>query len=338
MKLGPRDVAGFLSAPPTAVQAVLLFGPDQGLARARRDAILERWLDEPGDPMALTRLSGESLRTDPGSLIDEARSFSMLGGTRAILVSAASDGQASVFGDLLKFETLEAKVIAEAGELNAGSKLRKLFESKPNAVAIGCWPASGAELRSAIEAELRAVGLSADGEAMSMLQGQLGSDRGVIRQEAEKLKLYLGERDWVNADDVSEAVGDSSVMELNSLALLVAAGRVREVDRLTVRLMASKQSPISMLRAVQGQWGRLMRLAAAVETGATPASAVGSARPPIHFKVKDLAVEGLRRRHARSYRKGIQALAIAERQCKTSGYPAGLICHKVLLTLAAEEA
>ncbi|MFW5681357.1 MAG: DNA polymerase III subunit delta, partial [Pseudomonadota bacterium] len=72
MKLQPRQIQGFLQRPPVAVRAVLLYGPDRGLAAERRSALLRAWVDDPGDPLAVSVLEADHLRGDPARLIDEA--------------------------------------------------------------------------------------------------------------------------------------------------------------------------------------------------------------------------------------------------------------------------
>ncbi|MFX8782242.1 hypothetical protein ABTM76_20575, partial [Acinetobacter baumannii] len=74
------------------------------------------------------------LAADPARLTDEAREFSMMG-RRVIWLRDVGNGQTAAFDQLLADDKADALVVAEAGDLNAKSSLRKLFEEARNAAA-----------------------------------------------------------------------------------------------------------------------------------------------------------------------------------------------------------
>ena len=87
MKATQRDFSAV--APKAALQARIAFfcGPDEAGAAAAADK-LAAMLPDPGERV---ELSGGELRSDPVRLGDEARSVSLFGGTRHLLVRANGD-------------------------------------------------------------------------------------------------------------------------------------------------------------------------------------------------------------------------------------------------------
>ncbi len=93
---GPR-VAGFLQRPDPQVRWVLIYGPDQGLARERADILVRGVVEDIRDPFLVVELGGASLRGDPARLGDEAAALSFTGGRRVVRFLDATDGLTSVF-------------------------------------------------------------------------------------------------------------------------------------------------------------------------------------------------------------------------------------------------
>ncbi len=333
MKLAPRQVDAFLRRPPDEVRAVLLYGPDQGLAAERRADLLRAWLDDPKDPMAVTVLEADQLRSDPARLLDEAMAYAMLGGRRAVRVTEAGDGLTKALQELLAQPATEAPVLIEAGELGAASSLRKLCETKPNAAAIPCYRLDDRDLERAVRERLGALGLRAEPAAFEFLLAQLGADAAITRNELEKLDLYMGERRDVRLQDAAACVGDSSALELEALLHATATGDAAGAMRLVERLLAARQAPVAMVRVLQAHWQRLWRLRVAVDAGGSVAGVVDAARPPIFFKAKPKVQAALRRWSAADLRRGLQALALAERRLKTTGLPAADVLRHAILGL-----
>jgi len=337
LKLAPREVERFLKAPPPDAHVVLLYGQDQGLIRARREQLLGHWVDDPGDAMAVIVLTADEVRQDPARLADETRSFSMLGGRRAVRIIDAGDGLGEALKAVLGFSTVEAPVLVEAPrELAPSSALRKLCEKEAHAAAIPCYRADARDLPRLVTEGLAAHGLTAEKPAIDHIAQHAGADRAVLDQELEKLALYLGEAAReVGFEDAALCVGDSSALELDRLIHAASAGDTGRALDLLDRLLAAKQTPVGIVRALATHWRRLWRLALQVEQGDAVDTVLEGAKPKIFFRAKPAFKRALERRRARRLRADLAALVAAERDCKTTGKPAELVVRRVVLRLAA---
>jgi DNA polymerase-3 subunit delta len=337
LKLAPREVERFLDAPPPDIHVVLLYGQDQGLIRARRERLLGHWVDDPGDAMAVIVLTADEVRQDPARLADETRSFSMLGGRRAVRIIDAGDGLSDALKAVLGFPAVEAPVLVEAPrELAPSSGLRKLCEKESRAAAVPCYRAEARDLPRLVTEGLAARGLTAEKPAIDHIAQHAGADRAVLDQELEKLALYLGEgAREVGFEDAARCVGDSSALELDQLIHATSAGETGRALDLLDRLLAAKQTPVGIVRALANHWRRLWRLALEVERGQAVDAAIEAARPKIFFRAKPAFKRALERRRAGRLRAELAALVAAERDCKTTGKPVELVVRRVVLRLAA---
>src|SRR5207244_10734701 len=130
--------------------AVLLSGPDAGLARERADTVARAICPDLRDPFRVADLTAGVLASDPARLADEAAQIGLLGGRRVVRVREAGDGLAPLFARFLADTVADALVIAEAGDLPARSALRRAFDDAPRAAAIGCYPDGPRDLAQVI--------------------------------------------------------------------------------------------------------------------------------------------------------------------------------------------
>ena len=337
MKISGSRLTSFLRQPGPEIAGVLLFGPEQGLARERGDVIAKTVVEDLSDPFRVVELTGAALKADPARLCDEAAQLSMTGGRRVIRVVDAGDGVAEIFKNLLESKNNQALVIALAGSLPPRSSLRKLFTGAKHAVAIGCYEDDAQELQSVIRDTLGRFGLTASVDAMAFLVENLGGNRLVSRNELEKLALYAGgagDGTVVSREDAMACIGDSAAMSLDVVVYAAASGDSQSLDRALANAYEDGTSPIGILRATQRHLQNLHLAIGKVETGMAPKQAMASIRPPIIFKF-DAQFQA----QMRNWRQGRLANALdliteTEMDCKTTGFPAAAGCHRALMRIA----
>ncbi|MGE0715320.1 MAG: DNA polymerase III subunit delta, partial [Alphaproteobacteria bacterium] len=216
MKIPPARLDAFCRKPDAAVRAVLVYGPDAGLVRERAEALGRTVLAELDDPFRVSLLTGAAVAADPARLGEEASAQSLVGGRRLVRVRDATDAATPGFAAVLQAPTGDTLIVAEAGDLRPGA-LRRLFEGAPDAAAVPCYVDEGAALERVLRETLARFQVGLDGEAARWLALHLGGDRGVLRGEAEKLALYVGEGGKVTIDDCIAVVGDSAEIALDAV-------------------------------------------------------------------------------------------------------------------------
>jgi DNA polymerase III subunit delta len=328
LQLKPREIESFIKNPPVETEAVLLHGRDAGLVRERSKAIEAAILGSNPDPFRLVEMSEPVLKEEPGALYAEAAAISMLGGRKFIRVRIGPETAASALETYAAHRDAgepkpDALVVFEAAELKATQRLRKLAESLPFAAAIPCYPDSEETLETLVDRMMKDAHVRLEPEAKALLLERLGGDRGVSRQEIEKLVLYAGDGASIGAADVLAVVGDSGAAEVNLLIDAVLSGNLEETDRLSRRLRASTTA-IGVLRALSMQ---LDRLASAHSGGG------GQQRGYGYYQSQ--ATERYRSRWTTKLTSRARTIVLdAEISCKTTGLPVDAILERTLLMLA----
>jgi DNA polymerase-3 subunit delta len=285
MKLSPRDASAYFARPDPPKPGLLIFGEDpMRVALKRQEVILAMIGPEGEGEMRLSRHDAADLRKDPALVSDAMRASGFFPGPRAVLIESATDGLADTLAAALDDWTAgDAHLVVAAGQLPPASRLRKLFETRPDTYAAAIYddPPSRAE----IETVLRKAGA---GEISREAMGEIETlsralDPGDFRQTIEKLALYKrGDATPVSPADVAAVAPTSTEADLDEVIDIVAEGRTAEIGPFLRRLEAQGATAVGLCIAATRHF-RTLHAAAADPEG--PAKAFGRARVP--FKRKD---------------------------------------------------
>ncbi|MCM2562539.1 DNA polymerase III subunit delta [Lutimaribacter sp. EGI FJ00015] len=287
MKLSGRDASRYFAKPKPDSTGLLIFGADAMRVAMKRQEVITSLIGPRGDEeMRLARIPASDLRKDPAMLGDAIKAQGFFPGPRVAFVEEATDGLANTIkAALADWAPGDAQVIVTAGQLNAKSPLRQLFEKHPNAYAAGIY--DNPPTRDEIESELTRAGLrNFDGHAMTDLTALAQElDPGDFRQTLEKLALYkLGDDTQVTSDDIAACAPASTEADIDDILNIVAEGRAQEIGPVMARLDAQGMQPVALCIGATRHFRTLF--AAASDPGGA-AQGIARMRPPIFGPRRD---------------------------------------------------
>lgn len=287
MKLSARDSAKYFAKPDPDRTGLLIYGPDAMRTALKRQEVIAALIGPEGEEeMRLTRIPGAELRKDPARLNDAIKEVSFFPGPRVAFVEDATDVAASaILSALEDWAPGDAQIIVTAGQLKASSKIRKAFETHPNAYAVGIY--NDPPSREEIEAELKRSGLNnIDHDAMTDLTNLSRElDPGDFRQTLEKLSLYKLNDDLpVTSQDVIDCAPVSTEAALDDILNIVAEGRPQEIGPVLRKLEAQGVNPVALIISATRHF-RALYTAASDPGGA--AAGIARMRPPIFGPRRD---------------------------------------------------
>lgn len=172
----------------------------------------------------------------------------------------------------------ELLFIVTGPKLDAGtsrSRWAKAIEQR--GVSLPIWPISVRELPGWIASRMRQAGLQPDREAVAMIADRVEGNLLAAGQEIEKLRLLLGEGK-VTAQDVGNAVANSSRYDVYKLTDAAIAGDARRAVRILGGLRAEGVEPVIVMWAITRELRTLAGLDDAVRQGQDLGSAMQAAR------------------------------------------------------------
>ena len=187
MKATHRDFASVAPRAAAAARVFFFCGPDEAGAHDAA-ARIEALLDSGGERL---ELSGAELKRDPVRLGDEARSTSLFGGTRHIVVRAQGDEVHDAVEILLGGNVEPCPVLIVASGATDKSRTAKLLEGRPDALVAMFHPPELSAVTSAVRSFADAAGLRLSRELPERIARASGLDTRLARSEVTQLALDL---------------------------------------------------------------------------------------------------------------------------------------------------
>jgi len=287
MKLSTRDAPRYFARPDAGRTGLLIHGADAMRVALRRQEVIAALLG-PGaeEEMRLARLQATDLKRDPAALLDAVKAQGFFPGPRVAFVEDATEAQAdAILAALADWREGDAQIVVTAGMLKPTSKLRKAFESHPNAYAVGIYdePPTREEVEAVLaRAGLRDVPGAVMGDLMALSRAL---DPGDFRQTVEKLSLYrLGDDAPLSSSDIAACAPASTEADLDEVLEIVAEGRSGEIAPVLRRLKAQGVQPVGLCIGAARHF-RALYTAAADPGGA--AQGINRLRPPVFGPRRD---------------------------------------------------
>ena len=343
MELKKRpDVERFLKGPPADVRAALIWGRDRGGVRERADQLAATIAPVPDDPFNVALLTEPDLDRDAGRLEEELSALSLMGGRRLIRLrltegKAGSDRAAA---EALKIHAEgglnpDAFFLIEAGALERGSALRKTAETAKAAVSIPVYEDEVGDIARFVREALAADKVSLTAEALDLFVARLPKERGVARQEIERLILYLGPGSGISAGpaDLEGYLGVEPEASLSEAATDAFGGRAAQAQASLRRSRAEGEGGPAAVRAIGMHLAKLRRALVLTANGAGAQEAAKASG--VFWKAEREFL-----RQMRAWKLGdldtLQPDVLdADRACKSAGSPDGLIAERLALGIAA---
>jgi DNA polymerase-3 subunit delta len=267
VKATQRDFAG---AAPRAAEAARVFffcGPDDAGAHDAAQRILAL-LPDPGERI---ELSGGDLRRDPVKLGDEARSSSLFGGTRHIMIRAQGDEVHDAVEILLSGEVEPCPVLIVAAGATDKSRTAKLLADRPDALVAMFHPPDLKAVAASVRAMADAAGLRIGGDIAERIARAAGLDTRLARSEIAKLALYLdaSPESPRSADAAAlEAIGAKTEEDgFTALVNAVLGGEKAKIPAELKRIRELGLNPVGLLLAIERRAAQLAALAARLGPG-----------------------------------------------------------------------
>jgi DNA polymerase-3 subunit delta len=334
------EVERLLKSPPAGVRAVLLHGKDRGGVRERADALARVITPDLNDPFNVAMLTETDL-DQPGRLEEELTALSMMGGRRLVRLRLTGERAAP---DKTAAEALvqhaegrlnpDAFFLIEARALGRDSALRKAGEKSAGCAVVPCYEDEQGDIARMTREALAADKVGLDAAGLDVFTARLPKERGVARQEIERLILWIGPGSGrvATAADLQDFLGVEPEASLSDAANDAFGGRLGAAQAGLARAASEGEAGPPAVRAMGMHLARLRRALTLQASGAGLAEAAKASG--VFWKNER---EFLRQARAWSLDQ-IDALQpeilAADRACKRTGSPDRLIAERLALTIA----
>ena len=335
------DIERFLARPDAAVRAALIYGRDMGVVRDRGHQLAAKLVPNPDDPFDVAILTEVDLADDGGRLEGELAAQSLMGGRRLVRLRLTAEKPAA---DKLAAEALtrhaagelnpDAFFLIEAGNLGRDSALRKVAEKAAAAATIPCYEDEPGDVARLVRETLAKDNVTLTQDALNLFVARMPRERGVARQEIERLALFLGPGSGITAGpaDLEQFMGVEPEASLFDAASDAFGGRLGEAQSGLRRAAQEGESGPAAVRALGMHLGKLRRVLTLAKAGAGLQEAAKASG--VFWKQEREFLRQARTWTLAELDRIQPEILAADRACKTTGSPDRLIAERLALTVA----
>ena len=334
MKAEPGRILDLARQWPPTLRMLLLFGGDDSANRELAGQIVPLVAAD-----ETVNLEGAALKGDPQALAAAVNSLSMFGERQLVRIDGLDDGGLAAVEALLAAPAGHP-VLALAGDLKAGSKLRKLAESSPAIAACIQYEASARDAGRLAADMAGPMGLRLARGVAEQLFAMADGDRLVMRRELEKYALYKDaapDRPATLEPEDIEALGIATgEAALFAPVIAITTGDLPQATDLLARL--PEGTAIPLLRAMARRLELLISLRSEVDAGQRPADVVKAQGKAIFWKEAPAISTALALWTMPRLQQALGEMLTAERAIKAAGGIGDLGAHAALLAVARRAA
>ncbi len=336
------EVDRFLAAPTPGVRAAVIWGKDRSGVRERADTLAKAVTEHPDDPFNVALLTELDIEKGDGRLEEELSALSLTGGRRLVRLKLTGEraGPERVAAEALAAHTdgtlnPDCFLIVEAGALEKASALRKAAEKADACASIPVYEDEQGDLTRLVREALAADKVSLTPEALQVFVSRLPKERGVARQEVERLALYIGpgSNAALTLPQLGDFLGVEPEASLSDAAQDAFGGRGGAAQSALRRARAEGEGGPAAVRALSQQLQRLRKAQALQAKGTDPQMA--AKQVGVFWKNEKEFLRQLRAWSPGHLDTLQPELFEADRACKSTGSPDGLIAERLALSIAA---
>jgi DNA polymerase-3 subunit delta len=335
------DIERFLAGPDPAIRAVLLYGRDIGVVRERANQLAAKVAARPDDPFDVALLTDGDMDGDAGRLEGELAAQSLMGGRRLVRLKLTTEKQGP---DKVAAEALvrhaagelnpDAFFLIEAGNLGRDSALRKACEKANACATIPCYEDEPGDIARLVRESLAKDGVGLTADALALFVARMPKERGVARQEIERLALFLGPGSGMTANpkDLEEFLGVEPEASLADAASDAFGGRLAEAQSGLRRAAQEGEAGPAAVRAISQYLGRLRRTLTLAKSGAGLQEAAKASG--VFWKNEREFLRQARTWTLPELDRLQPDVLAADKACKSTGSPDHLIAERLALQIA----
>lgn len=261
MKVTNRDFARKAQEAARACRIFYFCGPDEAGAWAGAAAIASLL----GDIGEKIEINGSDLRQDPRRLGDEARSSSLFGDARHIIVRASGDDCFNALENHIDGANNACPVFIIAANATDKSRCAKLLEKRDDALVAMFYIPELRDVAQNIRRIGEAAGLRLSADIAEQLARTTGLDIRLAQMEIEKLATFLDaapERpSTLDQETLDALVAKNEDDQFMPFVNVVLSGQVRKLHEELRRMDETGMNPVGLLLSLERRAAQLAQIA-----------------------------------------------------------------------------
>jgi DNA polymerase-3 subunit delta len=262
---------------------ILFYGQNQGL---KEEAILK--IQTENKNRAVIKYDEKEFLEKSETSYENILSGSLFEDKKIIIISRASDKILNSINFFQEKKLDDILIIIEAGNLDKKSKLRSLFEKNKNFICVAFYTDTQETLSKIAYNFLIENNIKISQSNLNLIVNKCNGDRGVLKNELNKIQLYLKNKKTLALDDLMKL---TNLLENHSISELVDNCLAQNKNKTLLMLnenILSVEDCVIITRTFLQKIKRILNLVKAYQKNKNLDLTISSAKPPIFWKDKEI--------------------------------------------------
>lgn len=331
MKAKSFQINSLTSQLHSGYDAVVLYGTDEGEINYTLSQ-LKQTLNSFDEPLNFVTITKENLKKTPLIATDEANTPSLITSRRILLIQGDTPFPVSALTHFLENKQTDALLIIQAGNLTKSNALRLEAEKNPRVLAISCYQPSLQDIQRSIMGYFTTNHKKISTQVLAELCKKIPFNQEVIKNELDKLLLYLGDKSEVTLEDIQLCITDGAEASIENLCIDLADGHVEAVQQTLSLFIASHEPETTLFWAVRDYFERLLLIVS--DTSGSLSDVVKKNLRAAQFRLEIPLMRQARIWTPTAILSLLDKLSQLEKRTRTTAIPTETVLGQAFLSLA----
>ena len=289
----------------------LIYGKNEGLKNQHIKELLEK-----NNNSNAVKYDEKEILENKDSFFENILSNSLFENEKNILINRSSDKIYEIIIDLIERNIDGVTIIINSDVLEKKSKLRKLFEKEKNLACIATYPDTDETLSNFTQNFFKKIKISISQQNINLIVNKCGGDRLNLKNELEKIKIYLTEKKSISTEEISKLINLSENHTFYELIDNCLAKNTNKTLNILNENNFTNEDCIIILRTFLLRAKKILGLSLEYDKNKDINKTINSAKPPIFWKEKDIVKAQLNKWKPNKIKELIYLISDIELQIK----------------------
>lgn len=261
----------------------LIYGKNEGLKNQHIKQLLEK-----NNNSNVVKYDEKEILENKDSFFESILSNSLFDNEKNIVINRSTDKTCEIIIDLMERNIDGVTIIINASVLEKKSKLRKLFEKEKNLACIATYPDTDEILSKLAQDFFKKIKISISQQNINLIVNKCGGDRLNLKNELEKIKIFLTEKKSISTEEISKLINLSENHTFYELIDNCLAKNTNKTLNILNENNITNEDCIIILRTFLLRAKKILGLSLEYEKNKDINKTINSAKPPIFWKEKDI--------------------------------------------------
>ena len=312
--------------------AYLIYGQNKGLIREKSQVIIDAYKN---DQTEIIKFENDELISEPEKLTNEFNTFSLTAEKKILHILNTKDNLMETIANTVTDLGSKNLIVFETSELTPRSKLRKFFEKEKHLGVLPCYFDTERDVQELIENSFKKENITISRDIVLLITKHLGNERHIIKNELEKIILYLKDKKEFKTEDILKCFCQNENFDFDDLNYNLCDGNVVKLDKIINQLYLEGINPIALLRSVGRHFQKILFVNQKIDSGMNLNESLVQLKPPIFFLYINQFKNQVTKWKSNLCYKAIERIMETEELCKLNSKNSKIVCWRTLRNIAS---